>query len=144
MINSEDKMTGFVLTQRGKTFTYEYCKYFNATYRFNSYIFHIWDVKDVPSKTKANYGLLIMNDDLTLKVIDAFMNDYIGQGIAIAMILKSKELFGKTIISSSNKNEYKSFTAESRWPDATLKVWQPLVKQGLASYSDIGDYFFLL
>ncbi len=143
MINSVDKITGILLTQRGKTFTYEYYEYFNTTYRFNSYIFNIWDEKATIDKTRANYTLLIMNDGLTLKVIDAFMNDYEGNGIAIAILLKSKELFGKRIISSSNKKEYRSFVGESRWSTATDNIWQPLVLQGLATYNNVGDYFIL-
>ena len=139
----ESTMTriGKLITPKGE-FTYSYYLFHNNTYNFDTYAFTIWDEKDHGKTHKADFSLLIMEDNTHLKVIDLFMHDYQGKGIAMAIILKAKEIFGKTIISSSNTN--KSFTGESNWPEAIQRVWQPLIEKGLAYYDPGNDYYVLL
>jgi len=133
--------TGKLITPKGE-FTYCYYLFHNKTYNFDTYAFTIWDENDKAGKRKADFSLLIMDDHIHLKVIDLFMNDYRGKGIATAIILKAKEIFGKTIISSSNT--VKSFTGESNSLDAIERVWRPLAEKGLAYYDQANDYYVLL
>lgn len=140
-MDNGEKIQGFLTTLKG-TFIYEYSFFHNSTYHFDSWALMIWDDKDKDSKRKADMNLLIMEDGRRLKVIDMFMNDYAGKGIAIGMIRKAKELFGKEIISSSNK--VKSFTGEGNWEEAIERVWDPLVKQCLAVYDATNDHYILL
>lgn len=132
--------TGKLITPKGK-FIYSYYLFHNNTYDFDTYAFTIWDENDQEGKHKADFSLLIMNDSIHLKVIDLFMHDYQGKGIATAIILKAKEIFGKTIISSSNTN--KSFAGEANWSEAIDYVWQPLVKKGLAYFDETNGYYIV-
>ena len=58
------------------------------------------------------------------------------------MIIKSKELFNKRIISTSNK--FKTFLGEENKKEAILKIWNPMVSQGLAKYDCDNDYYYVL
>ncbi|MBD1362982.1 hypothetical protein IDJ77_04090 [Mucilaginibacter sp. ZT4R22] len=136
-----DRSQGILVTRKGE-FQFEYFLHFNNTYKFDTYAFLIWAGEGGPDENAADFSLLIMNDDIHLKVIDLFMKHYSGNGIAIAIILKARELFGKKIISSSNTN--KSFTSEANWPEAIQRVWQPLVDQGLAHYDAPNDHYVLV
>lgn len=133
--------TGKLTTPKGE-FTYSYYFFHNSVYKLDTYAFSIWDENHQEGMHKADFSLLIMDDNIHLKVIDLFMHDYQSKGIAKAIILKAKEIFGKTIISSSNS--HKSFTGESNWPEAIEKVWEPLTKQGLAVYDDTNGHYILL
>jgi hypothetical protein len=135
---NDQKTYGKLVTPKGE-FTYSYFLFHNNNYNFDSYAFSIWDANDDTGKHSADFSLLIMDDDIHLKVIDLFMHDYQGKGIAKAIILKASEIFGKTIISSSNTN--KSFIGESNWREAIERVWQPLVNNGLAYFDQKNDYF---
>ena len=139
-MNNKDRLRGILATRKGE-FQFEYFRHFNNTYRFDTYAFSIWAGEGEPDGNAADFSLLIMNDGIHLKVIDLFMKDYSGKGIAIAIILKAREIFGKKIISSSNTN--KSFTSEANWPEAIQRVWQPLVDQGLAHYDAFNDHYVL-
>ncbi|MDB5004390.1 MAG: hypothetical protein JWQ34_2615 [Mucilaginibacter sp.] len=137
----QETMQGKLTTAKGE-FTYSYYLFHNSTYNFDTYAFNIWDENDQEEKHKADFSLLIMNDDVHLKVIDLFMHDYQGKGIARAIILKAKEIFNKRIVSSSNVN--KTFTGESNWPEAIKRVWKPLAEEGLAVYDEINGYYILV
>lgn len=71
------------------------------------------DEADQVEKQKEDFSLLIMSDGLRLKVIDMFIKDYVVNKTTNAMVLKSKEIVNKQIISSFNNNESKSFTSEA-------------------------------
>ena len=79
-------------------------------------------------------------DNNILKVTSMFAgNDYQRKkGIPEALILMSKSLFNKKIISSSRSN----INAEFRNPAAT-KVWKRLVHKGLAKYNKEKDIYEL-
>lgn len=132
---------GKLQTNKGE-FTYGYFPFYNKTHNFQTVAFQIWDEQH-PEKVKADISLLVMDDDIHLKVIDLMMNDYQGFGIAPAIILEVRELFCKTIISSTNNTAHKSFTSEANWQEAIDKVWDPLRKQGLAEYDSNRGYYIL-
>ena len=136
------RIRGILATRKG-AFTYEYTVYHNDRYQADFYMFDIWDEQDTsPELHKFSFCLEIMPNGTDLKVTDLFACDYKGRGISIPMILKAKELFGKRIISISNKNPARY--DEANWPDAIEKVWQPMVSQRLAEYNDEGDYYIVL
>lgn len=139
---SEAKIRGKLITRHGE-FIYEYFRFYNKTHHFDTYAFMIWD-DGTPEKEKADMSLLIMEDDVHLRVIDLMMNDYKGKGIAIAIILECRNIFGKRIVSSSNNSSVKSFIGEANWPEAIARVWQPLTEQGLAVYDQFNDQYILI
>jgi hypothetical protein len=141
MGQNDKKIRGILLTRKGQ-FTYEYFRHYNQTEKFDTYAFLIWDEKDCSGKQKADFSLLIMDDGIHLKVIDLFTKDYQCKGIAVSIILKAKEIFGKRIISSSNTK--KNFRGEANWSQAVERIWLPLSEQGLAFYNAENDYFELL
>lgn len=114
-------LKGKLVTRKGE-FTHEYFRHYNKTHCFDTYDFTIWDEKDEPQKDKADFSLLIVDDGIHLKVIDLMMKDSQGKGIAPAMILNAKKIFGKRIISSSNKKSAKCFNGEANWPEAIERV----------------------
>lgn len=87
--------------------------------------------------------LKIMSGDKELKLIDLFPADhYRGKGLSVAIITEARKLFQRTIISSSTNCP--TYTGESRRIDATNKVWQRLVDDGLAGYDGERDVFYTL
>lgn len=80
-------------------------------------------------------------DDKNLKIVmmnNHHQEEYIAKGIPEKIIEELSTLSEKIIISSSNKNNYKSFAAEFRTSPAT-KVWERIVNNGLAEYNDEKD-----
>lgn len=141
----ENKITGQIITGKAeKTFSfwYEYVSRYEEDYNMPSYCFDIWE-KGREKEFKFSFILLIMDNLPDLKVIDMYATNeyYRGKGIARAIILESKKLFNKRVISSSNKN--KIFNREMRKPDAN-RVWEKMVEEGLVQYNFEGDYFFTI
>lgn len=66
---------------------------------------------------------------------------YLGRGISIAFVLKAKEIFGKRIISSSNKFPA---TGEMRKAPAEKYLWEPLRELGLAGYDNDRDIYYTI
>lgn len=133
-------------TKNGKEFTFlfechlEYVKNYGA----EAFIFLIWEEGRF-NESKFSFRLRIMENGNDLKVVDMYgdcFNYYLGKGISIAMILRSKEMFKKRIISSSNI--VKSYFYEAISKTAIEKVWLRMVKSGLAGYDSINDYYFTL
>jgi hypothetical protein len=132
---------GALETRKG-VFTYQYTIYHSKRYHADFYMFDIWDERDdSPDLHKFSFCFEIMENSADLKVTDLFAGDYKGKGISIPMILKAKELFGKRIISTSNKKPARY--DEANWEGAIKKVWKPMVSQGLASYHQEDDYYFV-
>jgi hypothetical protein len=129
--------------KNGKVFNLVFeCKLmYSLTAKADVYFFDIWDESE-QNKRKFSFQLRVMENQKDLKVIDLFAFDYVGRGISIEIILKCKELFKKRIISSSNNK--KSFPEEAIWPDAIDKVWNRMVKLGLAKFDHANDYFYIL
>jgi len=125
-------------------FLFEYYVDYIKDYGANALIFLIWE-EGRESEDKFSFRLRIMENGNDLKVVDLFgdcSSYYLGKGISIAMILRSKEMFNKRIISSSNKA--KSFIGEANYKDATEKVWKRMVDSGLAEYDCLNDYYSTL
>lgn len=82
--------------------------------------------------------------DSTLKVTDMFKgkDEHLRTGLPEALILLAREIFKKSIISSTNFDDYKISTREWRSEKAT-KVWKRLVNKGLAAYIEIKDTYKL-
>ena len=124
-------------------FTFEYLIKYQKEFNAKVYFFEIWDEKENIDKIyRYSYMLRIMENGNDLKVIDLFANRYIGKGIGSAIILKSKELFEKRIISSSNTK--KSYPTESNWKAAIEKVWKPMMAKGLVDYNFLEDYYYTI
>lgn len=124
-------------------FQFCYKSEFNDEHKANIYSFNIWKTGDNPNDFK-NYSLLLkeMPNGTDLKVIDLFANKYKGQGISIPMLLKTKDIFNKRIIPSSNRK--KSHSGEANWKEAIDRVWNPMMVQGLAKYDEADDYYYIL
>lgn len=123
---------------------FEYYLEYIVDYNAKAYIFEIWE-KGRETEDKFSFRLRIMENGKDLKVVDLIgdcSSYYLGKGISIAMILKSKEMFNKRIISSSNK--VKTFTGEANYKPAIEKVWKRMVDKGLAEYDSKYDYYFTL
>lgn len=143
MMKDENKypIRGELQTRKG-IFTYQYLIYHHKHYNADFYMFDIWDERDdSPDLHKFSFCLEIMANGTDLKVTDLFACDYKRKGISIPLILKAKELFGKRIISTSNKNPARH--DEANWSEAIEKVWEPMVSQGLAAYNQDNDYYFV-
>ncbi|MGF7077711.1 hypothetical protein [Mucilaginibacter sp. UYCu711] len=141
-MSDRDIIRGKLVTRKGE-FIYEYFRFYNKTHHFDTYAFMIWDEKDASEKDKADFSLLIMDDGIRLKVIDLIMKDYEGNGIAPAIIMKAREIFGKPIVSSSNQKSSKSFNSETNWPEAIERVWKPLAERGCAVYDQLSDHYII-
>jgi hypothetical protein len=126
-----------------REFTFVFHREFNSRCNADCIYFSIYQegVCEVIERP-FSYILKVMDNGIDLKVIDLCANKYAGCGISRYIILRSKELFGKRIISSSNR--FPSFLGESNWEDAINKVWIPLVKEGNAIYDHEFDYYYLL
>jgi hypothetical protein len=137
---------GHLLTIKNGTkhdFLYEYRRIYHEYLNAEVYTFKIWIEGDgVEDIYRFSYMLRIMENGVDLKVVDLYANHYAGMGISKAIILKSKVLFNKRIISSSDK--VRSYDGESNREDAREKVWKSLVRDGLAEYDAKEDYYFLL
>ena len=121
-------------------FVYEYYRSFFE----NSpvYVFKIFE-KGREGEDYFSYQLREMENGSDLKVIDLYPDIsryYLGKGISIAIILESKNIFKKRIISSSNSPNARS----SEWnsEEAIEKVWSKLVTMRLAEYNEELDYYF--
>ncbi len=138
-----------ILVSRNKNnkefvFLLEYYLDYIYDYGANSFIFLIWE-KGREAEDKFSYRLRVMENGNDLKVVDLFgdcNNYYLGKGISIAIILKSKEIFNKRIISSSNKRQ--SYRGEANYKPAIEKVWKKMVSKGLAGYDSENDFYFTL
>lgn len=89
-----------------------------------------------------DFKLAPIGDD-TLKVTDMFVGkeSHRKKGIPEALIMESKKLFGNKIISSSDKHPI----LISEWRrEVASKVWDRLVKKGLAEYNSKFDFYFLI
>lgn len=138
----QPKTKGTISTKDGD-FIFEYCLDYHPHLKSDVYFFDIWrDGDDLENLHKFSLLLRVMENGSDLKVVDLFAGDYKGKGISIPIILKSKQLFNKRIISSSNK--LKSYSGEANWDEAVEKVWKPLVSQELAKYDIENDYYFVL
>lgn len=136
------KIRGTISTKDGE-FIFEYYLNHHPHLKSDVYFFDIWrDGDDLENLHKFSFLLRVMENGRDLKVVDLFAGDYKGKGISIPIILKSKQLFNKRIISSSNR--IKSYSGEANWGEAIEKVWKPLVSQGLAKYDTEKDYYFVL
>ncbi len=136
---------GYLYTDKCKNFkfTYEYFEEYSVTLKANGIYFRIYEENDgIDPMYHFEYALRVMENNTDLKVVDLFAKKYIGLGISRAIILKSKEIFQKRIISSSNK--FPSYIGEANWPESIDKVWKPLVSRGLANYDIKNDYYFVL
>ncbi len=125
-------------------FLFEYYLDYIHDYGANAFIFLIWE-KGRETEDKFSYRLRVMENGNDLKVVDLFgdcNNYYLGKGISIAIILKSKEIFNKRIISSSNKVQ--SYRDEANYKPAIEKVWKKMVSKGLAGYDSENDFYFTL
>ena len=69
-------------------------------------------------------------------------DEHLKTGLPEALILLSRKIFKKSIISSTNFQDYKISNREWRSEKAT-KVWQRLVKKGHAVYVEISDTYQL-
>lgn len=82
-------------------------------------------------------------DNDTLKVTDMFIGkeSHRMKGIPEALILEAGKIFGKRIISSSDKHPI----LMNEWRrGAASKVWERLVQKGLAKYNSDKDYYCLI
>lgn len=125
-------------------FTYFYKIKFLQEYEGDAYCFEVWEA-GMENESKFYFDLRIMKGGKDLKVVNLARTDYIrnkGKRISIAMILESKILFKRRIISSSNLK--KTFSKESRFQRATDYVWKKMEAENLAAYNDIGDYYYTL
>jgi hypothetical protein len=140
-----EKRTGeFKSVKNGILYKYDWFEEYNIRNNAINKIFEIWE-RGREDKSKFSFILREMENKKDLKVIDLFPDSekyYLGNGIAISMILECKKLFGKRIISSSNL--FPSSTNEARWEDATKKVWEKLVNQELAKYDSKKDIFYTI
>ena|SRR5437868_3949021 len=134
-----EKIRG-VVTGKNEEFVFEYSTVYNTHLKSNVYVFQIWNDRELSLELHRYSLILEILHNGDLKVIDLFAGDYAGKGISIPMILKAKQLFGKRIISSSNR--FKSSHTEGNWVDAINKVWNPMVNQGLAKYDEKRDYYY--
>jgi hypothetical protein len=117
----ENRIGGKISTNvksEDREFLYEYFTYYNTDYKSETYGFDIWE-EGREGEFKFSFILLILNNSSDLKVIDMNATDkyYRAKGIARAIILESKKIFGKRIISSSNSS--KVHWREMRRSDAT-------------------------
>lgn len=136
------KTTGILLTRKGE-FIFEYHLNYHPYLKADVYFFNIWREGDeLEDIYKFSFLLRVMENGKDLKVVDLFAGNYNGEGISIAIILKSKELFQKRIISSSNKQP--SSSGEENWDEAIQKVWEPMVRQGTVAYDANKDYYYTL
>lgn len=110
-----EKRTGeFKSVKNGILYKYDWFKEYNIRNNAINKIFEIWE-RGREDKSKFSFILREMENKKDLKVIDLFPDSekyYLGNGIAISMILECKKLFGKRIISSSNL--FPSSTNEAR------------------------------
>jgi hypothetical protein len=124
-------------------FVFEFFQSYHKELKAYIYSFDIWKEGDeIETSHRFNFMLRIMENDKDLKVVDLFANRYKGCGISKAIILKSKDLFNKRIISCSNK--FPTYIGEQNWEEAILKVWRPMVNKGLANYNTEGDYYYVI
>lgn len=126
------------------TFIFEYFYEYKDYLEGMGYIFRIWN-ETISSNDYFSFQLREMENGTDLKVVDLYPDrekNYIGKGISISIILKSKEIFNKRIISSSNKR--KSHPGEFNTREAIEKVWDRMVLLGLAKYDSDNDYYFVL
>jgi hypothetical protein len=131
--------------KNGFDHSFEYAYFFDYLVYLNSpgYVFRIWE-KGREDQGFFSFQLRQMENGTDLKVVDLYPDSqkyYLGKGISIAIILESKSIFQKRIISSSNKN--KSHSREFNTPEAIEKVWKRLKLCGKADYNSEFDYYFL-
>ncbi|HLP13604.1 MAG TPA: hypothetical protein VK177_16840 [Flavobacteriales bacterium] len=141
------KIRGRIVSHKNEIafdFLFEYYLDYISTYGGLAYIFDIWE-EGRENFGKFSFQLRVMENGQDLKVVDLYPDSqkhYLGKGISIAIILHSKELFNKRIISSSNKK--KSFEGEANWQDAIEKVWKRLENNSLAGYDKENDFYYLV
>jgi hypothetical protein len=119
---------------------YDYFTYLNA----HGYVFDIWEAGRESLPT-FDFRLREMENGSDLKVTGLYADPdhyYNGKGISIAIILEAKLIFNKRIISSANRKsgDYGEFNT----PEAIEKVWNRMVKAGLAVYDSNLDYYIVL
>ncbi len=141
----ENKISGEIFTEVNGTknnFAYEYCQYFDQTFKRLGYRFDIWE-KEREDELRFSFILIVTDNLFDLKCIDMYaLNEaYKGKGISRAVILEARKVFKKRIISSSNQRRIDPH--EQRREDGS-KVWMKMKVAGLAGYNEEGDYFFTI
>ncbi len=87
--------------EKNYTFLYIFNKQYLEDHEGNVLIFEIWE-KGKEELDKFSFILREMENGVDLKVVDLYPDSigyYLGKGISRAMILHSKKLFDKRIIS---------------------------------------------
>jgi len=81
--------------------------------------------------------------ETVLKVTDMFIGKsaHRKKGIPEVLIVESKKIFNKKVVSSSNKHP---ILISERRSDEASKVWKRLEKKGLVRYNEISDVFEVL
>lgn len=135
---------GRILTQKnGRTHSFEYEYYYSFLIHLNApgYVFRIFE-KGRENEDSFSFQLREMENGTELKVVDLYpdhSNYYLGKGISIAIILETKNIFNRNIISSSNL--YPSHSGEWNSEQAIEKVWNRLLVAGVAKYYKEFDYY---
>lgn len=127
--------------EKGREYLFEYkygYKSFNGREKIE---FQVNFLNDEEKQNWFDFKLAPIDEE-TLKVTDIFKgkDSHLKTGLPEALILLSKQLFNKKIISSSNK--VKTESCEWRSEPGT-KVWKRLVKRNLALYDSETDTFTL-
>lgn len=146
-MNNEIIFGDFVSSKNGLNFAlkYSYKLEYLEKKKGLVYIFDIWEYGR-ENESKFSYMLRIMEDGISLKVVDLypdFERYYLGKGISIAIILESSKIFNKRIISSSNNFKTKSSLGEFNSEKAIEKVWHRMMNMNLVEYDKINDVYFI-
>ncbi len=112
----------------------------------NSYVFEIWSDGN-ENEGKFSFRLKIEKNGKDLKVVDLYPDStkkYLGKGISIAIILESKKIFNKRIISSTNVDDKQTVQGEDNSEAAIEKVWKRLVDNDKAKYDRLNGYYYTI
>jgi hypothetical protein len=112
-------------------FLYKYHIEYSKVYGAETYFFDIWeDGRESPDL--FDFQLRVMESGSDLKVVSLFAGKYHkGKGIARAILLEAKKLFGKRIICES----------QGSWPDG-LKFWERMRETGIVGYDVKNKYYY--
>ncbi len=105
-----------------------------------------WIFRVLPENLQAadwfEFGITMINDNTGKITVmnNRGIEQYSAKGIPEKLIEVASEVLNIEISSSSNNPQRKTFDTEWRTPAAT-KVWQRLVEQGRAIYSQDDDTF---
>ncbi|MBK6362501.1 MAG: hypothetical protein IPF52_03010 [Saprospiraceae bacterium] len=114
----------------GKEYFWEYIYEWIDDHDEIKIAFRVNFIHEVDKEKWFDFKLLPVNDD-TLKVTDMFKgkDEHLKTGLPEALILLSRKIFKKSIISSTNFQDYK-ISNRVAFEKAT-KVWQRLVKRDM-------------